>query len=173
VVPDVFQLSPAARPQNMATLSTLHPGSDPSVLPGNVLIADKENNRLIEVTPEGKVVWMFPKPGELAHGQTFKIPDDAFFTPGGHQIVATQEDDFVISVIDMPKGRIVYRYGHPGVPGSGPSDRNQAPAAPHPRADGDGRVLRPPAPDPTWISQRRLPAARRRQRRDGDQRRLD
>ena len=47
-VPDVFQLRPAARPQNMATLSTLRPGSDPSVLPGNVLIADKKNNRLIE-----------------------------------------------------------------------------------------------------------------------------
>ena len=119
-VPDVFQLRPAARPQNMATLSTLRPGSDPSVLPGNVLIADKKNNRLIEVTPEGKVVWMFPRPGELAHGQTFKIPDDAFFTPGGHQIVATEEDDFVISVVDISKGRIVYRYGHPGVPGSGP-----------------------------------------------------
>jgi hypothetical protein len=90
------------------------------VLPGDVLIADKANNRLLEVTPAGKVVWMFPKPGELKHGQTFKVPDDAFFAPSGHQIVATEEDDFVISVIDVASGRIVYRYGHPGAPGSGP-----------------------------------------------------
>jgi outer membrane protein assembly factor BamB len=119
-VEDVFGLSPAPRPATMATTPLLRPGSDPSVLPGNVLIADKANNRLIEVSPQGKIVWSFPKPGRLEHGQTFKVPDDAFFTPNGRQIVATEEDDFVISVIDMESGRIVYRYGHPGTPGSGP-----------------------------------------------------
>lgn len=120
VVSDVFELRPAPRPESMATGSTLRPGSDPSVLPGDVLIADKANNRLLEVTPQGKIVWRFPEPGELRPGQTFKVPDDAFFTPSGRQIVATEEDDFVISLIDMRSGRIVYRYGHPGVPGSGP-----------------------------------------------------
>jgi outer membrane protein assembly factor BamB len=90
------------------------------VLPSDVLIADHENNRLVEVSPHGKIVWSFPRPGDLARGQTFKVPDDAFFTPNGRQIVATQEDDFVISVVDMATRRIVYRYGHPGVPGSGP-----------------------------------------------------
>ncbi|MBV8994066.1 MAG: hypothetical protein JO287_10300 [Pseudonocardiales bacterium] len=120
VVPDVFKLSPAPRPEKMATSSTLQPGSDPSVLPGDVLIADHENNRLVEVSPQGNIVWSFPRPGDLAPGQTFKVPDDAFFTPNGRQIVATQEDDFVISIVDMAGRKIVYRYGHPGVPGSGP-----------------------------------------------------
>jgi outer membrane protein assembly factor BamB len=117
-VRDVFQLSPAKRPENMATSATLRPGSDPSVLPGNLLIADHENNRLVVVSPRGKVVWSFPRPGDLAHGQTFKVPDDAFFTPDGRRIVATQEDNFAISVVDIAKRKIVYRYGHPGVPGS-------------------------------------------------------
>ena len=102
------------------TDEALSPGSDPSVLPGPVLIADRDNNRLLEVSPTGKVLWRFPAPGDLAPGQTFKLPDDAFFSPDGRQIIATQEDDFAISVIGLAAHRIVYRYGHPGVPGSEP-----------------------------------------------------
>lgn len=98
--------------------SALWPGSDPSVLPGPILIADRDNNRLLEVSPAGRVLWRFPEPGELAPGQTFELPDDAFFSPDGQRIVVTQEDDFVISVIDLARKRIVYRYGHPGEPGS-------------------------------------------------------
>jgi hypothetical protein len=94
------------------------PGSDPSALPGNVLIADKANNRLLEVDPYGHLVWRFPRPGDLASGQSFQVPDDAFFDPGGGSIVATQEDDFAISVIDVSRHRIAYRYGVRGVPGS-------------------------------------------------------
>jgi len=98
----------------------LRPGSNPAVLPGPVLIADRDNNRLLIVSPTGAVIWRFPEPGDLAPGQTFDLPDDAFFSPDGRQIIATQEDDYVISVIDLATRRIVYRYGHPGVPGSEP-----------------------------------------------------
>jgi hypothetical protein len=98
----------------------LQPGSDPSVLPGPVLIADSENNRLVEVSPDGRVLWRFPAPGDLAPSQTFLTPDDAFFSPDGRQVIVTQEDDYVISVIDLASHHIVYRYGHPGVPGSEP-----------------------------------------------------
>ena len=94
------------------------PGSNPSVLPGNVLVADKANNRLLEIDPYGRVVWRFPRPGDLAPGQTFQVPDDAFYTPNGRSIVATQEDDFAISAVDVAHHRISYRYGVPGVPGS-------------------------------------------------------
>ena len=94
------------------------PGSDPNALPGNVLIADKANDRLIEVDPYGHVVWRFPRPGDLAAGQTFQVPDDAFFDPSGRSIVATQEDDYAISVIDVRHHRISYRYGVPGIPGA-------------------------------------------------------
>ncbi|MHB1854895.1 MAG: NHL repeat-containing protein [Acidimicrobiales bacterium] len=112
-VPDAF-----AHPLSAAELQ---PGSDPSVLPGPVLIADRSNNRLIVVDPKGQVTWTFPRPGDLAPGQTFLIPDDAFFTPDGKEIVVTEEDDFVISVIDVATHRIVYRYGTPGSEGMGPN----------------------------------------------------
>jgi DNA-binding beta-propeller fold protein YncE len=95
----------------------LRPGSDPSVLPTDLLIADKLNNRLIVVDPQGRVRWQFPRPGDLLGGQTFRIPDDAFFSPDGRFIIATQEDQAVISVISVALHRIVYRYGVPGRPG--------------------------------------------------------
>ncbi|HEY4748557.1 MAG TPA: kelch repeat-containing protein, partial [Steroidobacteraceae bacterium] len=97
----------------------LRPGSDPRVLPGNVLIADRGNNRLVEVTPRGRIVWRFPRPGDLRHGEHFRVPDDAFFSRDGRLIYATQEDDFTISVIDVARHRIVFRYGKPGEPGFG------------------------------------------------------
>jgi hypothetical protein len=110
---------PAPKP---AVQPPAHPktrsGSNPSVLPGKVLVADKANNRLLEIDPFGRVVWRFPRPGDLAPGQTFQVPDDAFYTPNGRSIVATQEDDFAISVVDVAHHRISYRYGVPGVPGS-------------------------------------------------------
>jgi hypothetical protein len=100
--------------------SALRPGSDPRVLPGNLLIADKANNRVVEVDRRGRMVWRFPRPGDLRRGETFRVPDDAFFSPDGRRVIATQEDDFTVSVIDVARHRIVYRYGKPGVPGAGP-----------------------------------------------------
>ena len=98
----------------------LQPGSDPSVLPAPVLIADRTNNRLLIVDQKGEIVWEFPRPGDLGPGQSFLVPDDAFFTQDGRQIVATEEDDYVITVIDVATHKIVYRYGTPGTPGSAP-----------------------------------------------------
>jgi hypothetical protein len=96
----------------------LRAGSDPSALPGPILVADRGNNRLIEVDPQGHIVWEFPRPGDLAAGETFRVPDDAFFTPDGKQIVATQEDDFVVTLIDVAAHKIVWRYGTPGSSGA-------------------------------------------------------
>ena len=96
----------------------LAPHSDPAALPGDVLIADNHNNRLLVVDPQGRIRWRFPAPGDLARGQTFRVPDDAFFSPDGKNIIATEEDDSVISVINIASHRITYRYGTPGRPGS-------------------------------------------------------
>ncbi len=108
-------LAPAPGPGHLAR------GSRPSALPADVLVADHLNNRLVIIDPQGRVRWAFPRPGNLAPGQTFRVPDDAFFSPDGRYIIATQEDDQVISVIDVATSKIVYRYGQPGTPGLGPN----------------------------------------------------
>ncbi len=95
----------------------LAPGSDPSALPGDLLIADRSNNRLLVVDPQGRIVWQFPHPG---HGG-LPVPDDAFFSPDGSEIIATEEDVSAVTVVDVATGRVVYRYGQVGVPGSGPN----------------------------------------------------
>jgi hypothetical protein len=105
-------LGPAHGPGHLA------PHSDPSALPGDILIADNWNNRLLIVDPQGRIRWEFPRPGDLRRGQSFLLPDDAFFSPDGRDIIATEEEDSVISVIDIARRKIVYRYGTPGVPGS-------------------------------------------------------
>lgn len=99
------------------TRAHLAPGSDPSVLPGDVLIADRSNNRLLVVDPQGRIVWQFPHPGQGG----LQIPDDAFFSPDGREIIATEEDVSAVTVIDVATGGIAYRYGQVGVPGSGPN----------------------------------------------------
>ncbi|MDA8291766.1 MAG: PQQ-binding-like beta-propeller repeat protein [Actinomycetota bacterium] len=105
-------------PKGLRAGPNLQPGSNPSVLPSDVLIADRSNSRLLVVSPSGRIVWQFPQPGDLAPGQTFLIPDDAFFTPNGKDILVTEEDDQVVSLIDIATHRIVWRYGTPGVPGN-------------------------------------------------------
>ena len=99
----------------------LVPGSNPKVLPGPVLIADHLNNRLLIVQPNGEISWEFPRAGDLTAGQSFMVPDDAFFTPDGQDILATEEDDYVIRLVNIATHRIVWQYGTPGVPGSGPN----------------------------------------------------
>ncbi|MHB1986560.1 MAG: NHL repeat-containing protein [Acidimicrobiales bacterium] len=106
---------------HMALGPNIAPGSNPSVLPGDVVIADEGNNRILVVNPAGKIVWQFPRPGSLRAGQTFLSPDDAFFTPNGKQIIATEEADQVVSVINVATSHIAWRFGTPGIAGSGPN----------------------------------------------------
>ncbi len=99
----------------------LQPGSDPSALPGPVLIADEDNDRIVLVDAQGRVIWTFPEPGDLGPGETFKVPDDAFYTPDGKQIIVTHEENFAVSLVDVGSRRIVWKYGTPGVHGHGPN----------------------------------------------------
>jgi len=104
-------------------LPAIEAGSPP-VLPGNILIADAGNNRIIEVTPDKRVAWEFPRPGDLAPGESFYYPDDAFYTPGGHTIITNEEENHVVSIIDYAARKIIWRYGHAGRSGSAPGYLN-------------------------------------------------
>ncbi len=97
----------------------LQAGSEPSVLPGPVLIADEDNARLLLVDPLGRIIWQFPNAGGPGPGQQPLVSDDAFFGPHGRHVIATEESRFTISVISLRKDAMSWQYGHPGVAGAG------------------------------------------------------
>src|SRR5438132_11571129 len=119
--------SPAAAPQKAAQQAEELPPPSPvpaitpaptptaavGVMPGNLLIADRANNRVIEVTPDRKIVWEFPRPGDLQPGQHFRWPDDAFYAPDGKSIVINEEEAHAIVLVDYATRRIVWQYGVP------------------------------------------------------------
>ncbi len=92
------------------------------VVPGYVLIADRNNNRLLLVSPGKKVVWSFPRPGDLRPGQSFADPDDAFWTPGYRGISVNEEFNDQIALVSPRRRRLVWAYGRAGVAGSGPRE---------------------------------------------------
>lgn len=103
--------------------------------PGNVLIADQFNNRVIETKPDGTIVWSFGKGPNDFTAQSIVGCNDAqrvgIFTlmagtgtPAGviPQSPNGQPDNRVVLV--DPRGHIVWQYGQFGVTGSGPDQLN-------------------------------------------------
>jgi outer membrane protein assembly factor BamB len=91
-------------------------------VPGYVLVADRNNNRVLIVSPTGRVVWQFPHPGDLKAGQTFRDPDDAFFTPDYRAISTNEEFNDQLARISLRQRRIFWTYGEAGVAGSGQNE---------------------------------------------------
>ena len=85
---------------------------------GLMVIADRGNDRLLVVNAAKRIVWEYPSPSLPAPPFRFYFPDDAFFVHGGHAILVNQEENNVLIEIAYPSGRVLWTYGHPGVPGS-------------------------------------------------------
>jgi outer membrane protein assembly factor BamB len=88
-------------------------------LPGYLLIADRGNNRILVVNPEGQVVWRYPTASDLAAGRRLYFNDDTFVEPGGQALIANEEDNDTIVSIDIATHNLEYLFGHPGVVGGG------------------------------------------------------
>jgi outer membrane protein assembly factor BamB len=84
-------------------------------LPGDLLVADRNNNRVLIVTPSKHIAWM----AVGLHG-----PDDAFFTPGGQSIITNEEFNDTLAEISLRTKRVIWSYGHSGVAGSRPGFLN-------------------------------------------------
>jgi hypothetical protein len=110
--------TPGATAERLLGLPPVPAGSR---LPGYLMIADRDNNRVIVVSPRHTVVWRFPRRGQLAPGQRFAGPDDAFLTPSGRRIITNEEFADTLAEISLgPRPRIVWTYGHQGAQGSAP-----------------------------------------------------
>lgn len=96
-----------------------------SPLPGDLLIADRGNSRLLIVTPDKQIVWQMSIPiAGNTHDVNSRGPDDAFFTPDGRHIIINEEENHQISIIDFATKKIIWTYGHSGVAGSIPGYLN-------------------------------------------------
>jgi hypothetical protein len=85
------------------------PPVKPGPVPGYVMIADRNNNRIIIVSPAKKIVWEM---------DGLHDPDDAFFTPGYKSISTNEEYNQQIGEISIKTRKFVWTFGHAGVRGS-------------------------------------------------------
>ena len=108
-------------------------------MPGYLLIADRNNNRLIIVSPGKHIVWRFPRPGDLRPGQSFRDPDDAFFAPGYRSVSTNEEFGQQIAEVALRPHRIVWSYGRAAVAGSAPGEFSNPDDA-YPLRNGDVMV---------------------------------
>jgi len=130
----------ATAPTSSPSLATT--GTAPTTAPvtagpfaGDLMIADRQNGRILIVDQARNIRWKFPVAGSLPAGQAFAA-DDAFLSPDGKTIVANEEMRQVIVRIDIATRRIVWEYGRYGVAGSGPGELN-TPDDAYPLANGD------------------------------------
>lgn len=97
-------------------LPPVWPGAVGKALPYPIIIADRGNNRVLEVTPAKQIVWEFPN-AKTPQGTQFAYDDDTFFTPSGNSIITNEEDRAQLAVINYYRQAITWTYGHFGVKG--------------------------------------------------------
>ena len=100
-------------------------------LPYPIVIADRRNNRLIEVAPNKEIVWEFPSPNL----KVYRGNDDVFFSPDGKKLMVNEEDNYDIHIIDYATKALEWTYGASDTKGSAPGYLNY-PDDSHLLADG-------------------------------------
>ena len=111
----------AAHPASLAAYeaAALRPG-----LPGYLLIADRGNNRILVVSPRGRIAWRFPNAADLAAGRRLHFNDDTFVEPGGRSLIANEEDWGDIVSVDIRTRALTVLFGVPGHLGGGRTHLN-------------------------------------------------
>ena len=89
-------------------------------LPYPIVIADRRNNRLIEVAPDKRIVWEFPTPNLTIYSGN----EDVNFSPDGKRLAVSEEDNYDVHIVDYEKREITWTYGTPEKGGSGPGQFN-------------------------------------------------
>ena len=70
-------------------------------LPGFLLVADRGNNRILVVSPQRRIVFLYPDRADLAAGRRLVYNDDTFVEPGGRTLIANEEDNHAIVAIGI------------------------------------------------------------------------
>lgn len=83
-------------------------------LPYPIVIADRRNNRLIEIAPDKRIVWEFPSPN-LAF---YRGNEDVNFSHDGKLLAVSEEDNYDLHIVDYDKKVVTWTYGIPDTRGS-------------------------------------------------------
>jgi hypothetical protein len=83
-------------------------------LPYPIVIADRRNNRLIEITPDKRIVWEFPSPNL----KIYRGNEDVNFSHDGKLLAVSEEDNYDVHLIDYEQRTISWTYGVPDTRGS-------------------------------------------------------
>ncbi len=84
-------------------------------LPYPIVIADRRNNRLIEVAPDKRIVWEFASPNL----KVYRGNEDVNFSSDGKLLAVSEEDNYDVHIVDYEKRQLVWTHGTPDVRGSG------------------------------------------------------
>jgi outer membrane protein assembly factor BamB len=83
-------------------------------LPYPIVIADRRNNRLIEIAPDKRIVWEFPSPSL----KIYRGNEDVNFSADGRQLAVSEEDNYDVHIVDIEAGAIAWTWGVPDTRGS-------------------------------------------------------
>ena len=100
-------------------------------LPYPVVIADRRNNRLIEIAPNKQIIWEFVSPGL----KVYRGNEDVNFSADGKLLAVSEEDNFDVHIVDYEKKLLTWTYGTPDFRGKAPGFLNYPDDA-HLLADG-------------------------------------
>jgi hypothetical protein len=100
-------------------------------LPYPIVIADRRNNRLIEIAPDKSIVWEFPSPSLTV----YRGNEDVNFSVDGSQLAVSEEDNFDVHLVDYASRTLTWTYGIPDHRGNG-KDLLNYPDDAHLLADG-------------------------------------
>jgi DNA-binding beta-propeller fold protein YncE len=78
-------------------------------LPYPILIADRRNNRLIEIAPDKRIVWEFPSP-DLSY---YRGNEDVNFSADGKLLAVSEEDNFDLHIVDIEQKAVTWTWGIP------------------------------------------------------------
>jgi len=84
-------------------------------LPYPIVIADRRNNRLIEVTPDKRIVWEFVSPSL----KVYRGNEDVNFSHDGRKLAVSEEDNYDVHIVDVESRTLEWTFGEPDVRGNG------------------------------------------------------
>jgi hypothetical protein len=97
------------------TSAAYEPAARKTGLPGDLMIADRGNNRILVVDPAKRIVFRYPPPGA---GSPLFFDDDTFVEPGGRYIISNEEGSHAIVQVDIARRSQTVLFGEVGVAGS-------------------------------------------------------